>query len=82
MAMWISSLETLDSTIPYAVFMGRFEASEFPVAKNTLPTFSPDEDLMANESTEFLYTSESIGGDAAKDLSSKGNDGKLERKRT
>ncbi len=41
---------------------------------------SPDEDLRAKEATELLYTIKSIDGDAAKDLSGKGNDGKVERK--
>jgi eukaryotic-like serine/threonine-protein kinase len=65
---------------PLCYFHGQVRSIRISRGEEYTADFTPDEDLMAKEATELLYTSESIAGDSAKDLSGKGNDGQVERK--
>ncbi len=64
---------------PLCYFHGQVRSIRISRGEEYTSDFTPDEDLTANEATELLYTIKSINGDAAKDLSGKGNDGTVER---
>lgn len=64
---------------PLCYFNGQVRSVRISRGEQYTADFTPGEDMTANEATELLYTIKSIDGELVKDLSGKGNDGKVER---